>query len=269
MSAPTYGRVQTPEPPSLLRCLHIPDANTTLRVVDHEPKVAVLDQSDLLAQGIRVSSLVPGAQDVDALGSCTANANTSALSNVLPESRFLSLIGAVSCADAVAAEKWAIRFYHACTDQTGNPAEEWPPEDCGSSGVYVVQENEALSLCSGAEIAHGAQSIVSCLQKGGLLMGSPFFYSWEEPDAHGFVDGQGTTADLRRAIASGVAGGHETYISAIEKLVLHTGNIVDPHKTILRVRNSWSKAWGVAGSFRIHLSTLCLLSHYCDFRRLV
>ena len=52
-------------------------------------------------------------------------------------------------------------------------------------------------------------------------------------------------------------------------LALTAAGQVTPAGTVLRVRNSWGKAWGDGGSFRIHLSTLAALGHYCDFRQLV
>ena len=52
--------------------------------------MGVLDQSDLLAQGIDTSELVPGAKEVDALGSCTANAFHAHLSTVVDQNTFLT-----------------------------------------------------------------------------------------------------------------------------------------------------------------------------------
>jgi hypothetical protein len=269
-----YGRYQAPEPPSNLASLHIHDGTTPLREVDHEPKMAVLDQEDLLAQGIYVDTFIPGAQRVDALGSCTANATTVALSNVLTSAEFavyVAQLGRVLTdgdvyADTVGAERAAIGFYHATTDLTGDPGQEWPPTDCGSSGPYIVNELQRLKLIGGQRIAHGAQNIISLLQTGCVLLGSPFFFLWEEPDAAGFVDGKGTAADLQAAIQSGVAGGHETTIAAVEKLALTAAGQVIPQSTVLRVRNSWGPSFGDAGSFRIHLSTLVSLGGQCDFR---
>lgn len=267
MSYPAYGRFAAPEPYSALTLIHR-HTGQALKEVDHEPKNAVLDQSDLRAQGIYCSQFIPGAGDPDALGSCTCNADTSALSNVLPEAEYLKVTGASSYGDTVGLEKFAITTYHGVTDQTGDTTQEWPPTDCGSTGAYVYQYDHAKGWVGSQAIAHGPQDLVSLLQTGGVLQGTPFFTAWEEPDAQAFVDGAGTQADLEAAIRSGVAGGHETYISAIEKLALTATGLVIPGKTIMRVRNSWSKTWGDNGSFRIHLSTLAMLGSYCDFRSL-
>ena len=51
--------------------------------------------------------------------------------------------------DPVADEKFAILLYHAVTDQTGDPATEWPPTDCGSTGLYVCNELERQGLIVG------------------------------------------------------------------------------------------------------------------------
>src|ERR1017187_5196766 len=266
MSSPTYGRFHLAEAPSVLRTLHVHDGVSPLKEVDHEPKVAVLDQSDLLAQGIRCSTFIPGAQDADALGSCTANATVSALSNLLSPADFSAFIKANSYVDVVSAEKAAISFYHACTDQTGKPEEEWPPTDCGSTGAYVVQQLVHMGLAKGALVASDATSIVSLLHQGGVIVGQPFFNKAEEPDAQGFIDGDGSPSAIETLLASGVAGGHETHISAIEKLVLLPTGQVDPFKTVLRERNSWSAGWGDHGSYRCHLSLHVALAGSSDFR---
>jgi hypothetical protein len=263
-----YGRFHLAEAASNLPFFHH-HKGEPLKEVDWEPKNAVLDQQDLLAQSIRCSTFIPGAQDVNALGSCTANATVSALSNVLEPVEYIAWAQVGAMDDTVGLEEAAIRFYHACTDQTGTPDQEWPPTDCGSSGQYVVKECQAQKLISGQKIAHGGQNLVSLLQGGGVLQGTPFFNSWEQPDAQGFVDGDGGVDDLVEAIRSGVAGGHETYVSAVEKLTIDAVGRVDGDKTVLRVRNSWSSNWGDHGSFRIHLSTLEMLGSYCDFRQLV
>lgn len=263
-----FGQYHVAEPIHNLASLHL-HKGEALHAVDHEPKMAVLDQEDLFAQGIDTSKLVPGAKRVDALGSCTANATVVAVSNVLDRVRFRKFAHCESYQDTVGAERGAILFYHRCTDQTGSRAQEWPPTDCGSSGPYIVSELERLGLISGQRIAHGAQNLVSLLQSSGVLEGGPFLNAWMEPGPDAMVDGNGSLSTLESQIKLGVAGGHETYISAIEKLALSETGVVESRGTILRVRNSWSASWGDHGSFRIHLSTLVALGSYFDFRALV
>lgn len=172
-----------------------------------------------------------------------------------------------SYTDVAGIQRGAIAFYHVCTDQTGNPAEEWPPEDCGSAGPYMYSELKRLGLVTSQLLAHGITNICSLLQKGPVAMGSPFFYLWEEPDGSGFIDGKGSRADMQRAIASGLAGGHETLITAIEKLTLLPTGLVDPVNTVLRVRNHWKSDWGDHGCFRVHGSTLEYIGGQTDYRQ--
>lgn len=238
-----------------------------LKETDHEPPVPVLDQEDLIAQGIDTAALVPGARRADALGSCTANATTASLAE-----RWKAVKGELPqgiTGDAVNDEKWAIRFYHACTGQTGDPAQEWPPTDCGSTGLYCCHELQKQKLIDSHLSASGARNIASLLQGGTVIQGTPFFRAWMEPDSGAFVDGDGSQEALDQAIQSGVAGGHETCISALEKLaVTGTGELI-PQKCVVRVRNSWSASWGDHGSFRLHLYTLQMLGAYCDFKQFV
>lgn len=264
-----YGQFHVADSPSTLATsLHLHQGET-LREVDHEPRNAVLDQEDLIAQGIDTATLIKGAKRVDALGSCTANASMSALSLVLSELDYLTFCKATSYEDTKAIEEAAIEFYAGETHLTGIPADEWPPVDCGSSGPYMFQYAHERGLVSSQRIAHGAQNIVSLLQRDGVLQGGPFLNVWEEPPASGIVDGNGSYATLEEQIAMGVAGGHETYQSAIVKLTLSATGIVEPEKTLLRVRNSWTKSWGDNGSFFIHLSTLVALGGYYDFRQFI
>lgn len=270
-----FGRYPVPEAPSALARLHFHDGRP-LHPIDHEPKIAVLDQEDLLAQRIDVSTFIPGAPNgVDELGSCTANTTIEALSNMLPLAQFLHAVAQLGGAtptgysDTVAAERAAIGFYSRCTHQTGDLSQEWPPTDCGSSGPYIVAELQRLKLIKSDRIAHGADSIASLMQTDGLLWGTPWLNAWMEPDASAFIDGDGSAATLQTQIAGGVAGGHEIYLSAIEKLtVLPTGH-VDPFKTVLRLRNHWTGSWGDHGSARVHLSTIVALGNSADVRQLV
>lgn len=260
-----FGRYAVAEPPRFdLMHFH---AGAPLREVDHEPPVPVLDQEDLLSQGINTAALIPGAQQVDALGSCTANATTVSVAE-----RWMAVLGKLPpgiTADPVADEEWAIRFYHATTGQTGDPSQEWPPADCGSTGLYCCHQLIKQGLASSYLTASGPQNLVSLLQAGTVIQGTPWFNSWMEPDSSGFVDGDGSAGALQQAISSGVAGGHETCISAIEKLSLTATGQVNPQNTILRVRNSWSTAFADHGSFRLHLSTLAMLGSNVDFKQFV
>lgn len=270
-AAHALGRYHVAEPVSLLANRHL-HAGGKLKTVDHEPPLAVLDQEDLLAQGIHTSQIVPGAADVDALGSCVFNATTAHLSGVLDDATFRKVTGASGYDDTIAAEKYAIGLYHLTTDLTGDPSSEWPPTDCGSSGLYVCKELEQQGVIKTHKTAVGADNIVSLLQPDGatLLVGAPWFQSWFEPDSRGFLVKDGSQESLLAAIHSGEAGGHETLITAIEKLAWNPDGSVDPTGTVLRVRNSWTANWGDHGSYYTYLSIFTMLgSGYVDIRAMV
>jgi hypothetical protein len=255
-----------------LHRLHVPAHPGTLREVRHEVPIPVLDQQDLKSQGVDVTALVPGAQATDALGSCTCNAGTAHIAErwvaAGKDLGDLELFGlTLSATDAVQDEKAAILLYHNVTDQTGDPASEWPPQDVGSSGYYVAAELERLKLASTYKSASNVTGALSLLQAGTVMIGSVFFNSWEEPDSGGFVDGDGSVDALMAALDSGVAGGHETLITGIEQLAV-TGGSVDLANTVLRVRNSWSADWNpvLSGDYLIHASTLDTLAQYVDYK---
>lgn len=276
MTANTHslGRHHAAEPTYTTRNLHFYDGATALKVVDHEPLIKVLDQEDLLKQGIHTSQMFPGTKDVDELGSCTANTSIEALSVALGLSDFQQVIskltnspvGAEIYDNTAKLERAAIRFYHGCTMQTGKTNQEFPPSDPGSSGPYLTKYMKAQGWITGEQVASGAAHIVSLLQTGGAMLGTPWLNDWFEPEGPDyFIDGDGSAATLQSQINNGVAGGHEIYISAIEKLDLD-----NPANTVLRFRNHWDPTWADHGSARIHLSTLCgPLAAQMDIRRIV
>lgn len=270
-----YGRIQS-APPLQLHRLHRTADPSTFKEVTWPVAIPVLDQQDLSSQSIDVTTLVKGATAADALGSCTCNAGTAHLATQLAAAgkdiTTASLPAAdgtkiaLSATDSVADEKFAILLYHLVTDQTGDPATEWPPTDSGSSGYYVATELEKLKLAGSYQSGSGILGALSLLQSGTVMQGTPFFMSWETPDSSGFIDGDGSQEALEAAIQSGVAGGHETLIRGIEQLALTSSGKVDLAKTVLRVRNSWSESWGLSGDFLIHASTLDYLAQYVDYK---
>ena len=273
-----FGRVQS-VPPMQLHRLHVAAPPVALKEVQHAVPVPVLDQEDLFAQGINVSGLVPGAQNVDALGSCTCNAGTAHLAErwaaAGKDPSAITLKGApshlsVSGANAATTEEFAIFLYHLVTDQTGDPASEWPPADCGSSGYYVCAELEKQGLASTYKTGAGVLGALSLLQAGTVMQGAPWFNAWFTPDAQGFIDGDGSAGSVQAALDSGVAGGHETLQTGIPQLAITSAGTVDLQNTVIRVRNSWSPDWGpLGGDYLIHASTLDYLAQYADFKAVV
>jgi hypothetical protein len=279
------GRVQSVPPMQLYR-LHVAVPPETLKEVSWTVPIPVLDQEDLFKQGIDTSALVPGAQKVDALGSCTANAGTGHLAErwtaagrdlaavkvdeaVSPVLGYAAGVTSLSPTSAKADEEFAIFLYHMVTIQTGDPATEYPPTDCGSSGYHVCTELEKQGIATSYKTGSGVLGALSLLQAGTVMQGLPWFNAWFTPDAQGFVDGDGSADALEAAIESGVAGGHETLQTGIPQLAVTSTGQVDLQSTVIEIRNSWSASWGLAGSYRIHASTLDYLAAYADFKAIV
>lgn len=281
-----FGRIASPAPMQLHR-LHVAAPPETLKEVSWTVPIPVLDQEDLFKQGIDTSQVVPGAMKVDALGSCTCNAGTAHLAErwaaAGKDLTGVKIQGAASRAagpgaaavialsetNAVEDEEFAIMLYHLVTDQTGDPASEWPPADTGSSGYYVCTELEKQGLARTYKTASGVLGALSLLQSGTVMQGSPWFNSWFQADVQGFVDGDGSAEALEAALESGVAGGHETLQTGIPQLALTSSGHVDLQNTVIEVRNSWSAAFGLAGSYKLHASTLDYLAAYVDYKAIV
>jgi hypothetical protein len=218
-----------------------------LRPTEWAPRVPVLDQQDLLAQGIRTSKLFEGVDDVDALGSCTGNAAT-ALVSVLHTTQSLAAAG-LDVTDPVAAEQWAIGLYSDATHRDQWNEYTWPVQDCGSSGLGVAKALRSRGLID--QYGHATTALQLCrdLQHGPVLMGMPWYQAFFEPaGASALLD------DIPDWQDSPVAGGHEVCITALEDVALDAAGGLEHARTILRVRNSWSASWGDAGEFRMSLA---------------
>jgi hypothetical protein len=248
-----------------------------LKVSDFEPPVAVLDQEDLHKQGIKTSKLVKGGQDEDALGSCTANTTVEQLSQVLtaagkpmPTIKTGLVPATISLTDTVASEKFAIMFYAGCTHQTGDPSQEYEPTDCGSTGLYCAQYAVRQGWVSSYKSAPNLDGALSLLQLNSVMIGMPWFNAFMEPTGtDAFIDGDGSHSAIGKVFDSGVAGGHEITLSAIEKIAFTGAGKIDYAKTVIRVRNHWDPTWGDKGSCRVHASTLHALGSQADYKQFV
>jgi hypothetical protein len=237
-----------------LKHLHRHDGGQLLPV-RHEIPIPILDQEDLDAQGIDTSALgIPGAVKVKALGSCTANAGAAALAFLLGTGR-LADVG-LSATDPTVCEEFAIRLYHDETRADDIPG-TWPPDDEGSSGLGIARALKRRGLIGGYVHATNADDLASLLQHGPVLLGVPWFRAWFTPDTDGFIDA-GDWA------SSQFAGGHEVLAIGLDAVAQNPDGSVIPEQTIVRLRNSWSRGWGLAGEFRMRLSTYVALRRYID-----
>ncbi|MEU6054242.1 hypothetical protein ABZ829_27950 [Streptomyces xanthochromogenes] len=224
-----------------------PYAGQPLTTAEWEPKIPVLDQQDLLAQGIDTDTLFPGVGTVDALGSCTGNAGTAVVSALLTKDE--ATAAGLDTDDPVAAEEWAIRLYADATRADTWHGHQWPKEDCGSSGLGVAKVLKARGLADQYGHATTAEQFAVLLQYGMVLMGMPWPRAFFEPT---------TKTAVLDAIPgwqdSPIDGGHEVAVTALEAITFTRAGRLDTARTILRVRNSWSKSWGDDGCFRMSLA---------------
>lgn len=252
---PDLGRHLVLDPRSLAYRHHYTGGR--LHPTEWAPKIPVLNQQNLLSQGIHTSRRHLGVGDLDALGSCTGNAATAAVS-ILHGTATLEAADLVTT-DPANAEMWAIDLYADATTRDQWHDQTWPSVDCGSSGLGVAKALKARGLIDHYSHATTAEELCQMLQTGPVLAGMP----WHEA----FFDPPGRTAlldDITGWQNSPVAGGHEVCITALEHLTYTPSGGLDYDRTILRVVNSWSKAWGDHGSFRLSLETYRALSDQVD-----
>jgi len=248
------GRHQVLDPRSL--AYRRPYDGQPLRATAWEPRIPVLDQTNLLAQGIRTAEAYGLETDVDALASCTGNAAAALLSILLtPEQAYAA---AFNTQDAAMAEHFAIGLYADATacDQWSDLA--WPSQDVGSSGLGVAKAMRNRGLIDQYGHATTAYQLCTLLQTGPVLMGLPWRAAFTQTaDSQGFVDADPDWA------SSPVEGGHEVCVIALED-VAFTDGALDPDHTVIRFRNSWSSTWGDHGDGRLHLSTYLALREETD-----
>lgn len=247
------GRHQVLDPRSL--AYRRPYDGQPLRVSEWEPRIPVLDQQNLVAQGIRTSESYGLDDDLDALSSCTGNAGTALLSVLLSKNQ--ATAAGLDTDDAAAAEHFAIGLYADATSKDQWQDAVWPTQDVGSSGLGVAKALHARGLIDQYGHATTAHELCALLQTGPVLLGMPWHAAFTQADTDGFID---SDPDWD---TSPLEGGHEVCVTALESVALNDGDLMPEH-TVLRFRNSWG-SWGDHGDGRVRLSTLIELLDEIDF----
>lgn len=239
------GRHQVSDPRSL--AYRRPYDGRRLRATAWEPRLPVLDQTNLISQGIRTSQQYGLETDVDALASCTGNAATALLSILLTPEQAAG--AGLDTSSTTAAQHYAIGLYADATAEDRWQDLVWPSQDCGSSGLAVAKALRARGLIDQYGHATTGEELCTLLQSGPVLMGMPWCAAFTQTaDPHGFIDADPAWAD------SPLEGGHEVCVTALED-VAYLDGALDPACTVLRFVNSWGPAWANNGSGRMLLST--------------
>jgi hypothetical protein len=226
-----------------------------LRPTAWEPRLPVLDQRNLIAQGIHTSLAYGDVADVDALGSCTGNAATTLLSIILDKDR--ATAAGLDTSSATEAQRFAIDLYAHATTLDQWHQYTWPATDCGSSGLGIAKALRARGLISQYGHATTAEELCTLLQTGPVLMGMPWYAQFSAPDRDGFIDA------VPGWLGSPLEGGHEVCLTALESVALDDGALLPEH-TVLRFRNSWGPGWGDRGDGRLRLTTYLALRDQID-----
>lgn len=163
--------------------------------------------------------------DQGQIGSCTANAILGVLSA-------MPTLPSVLLARNVDPAKWteqdAVDLYEQETrlDDRVIPG-HYPPDDTGSAGIYSCQAVKARGWIETYRHAFSLTTTLGWLGRQPVSIGIPWYESMSLP-------GRGAVIPVDRT--SPVVGGHQVCLDG-----------VDPHRSLVRVRNSWGTGWGDAG----------------------
>jgi hypothetical protein len=120
----------------------------------------------------------------------------------------------------------------------------------------VCRALRGAGLIDGYVWATSLTGLGTMLQRAGAVLGTPWYDAWFQPDADGFVDSDPAWP------ASGLAGGHEVYLAALE-----SWDDRDPSRSVVRFVNSWGAGWGAGGCGRLRLSTYLALRSQIDVKQ--
>lgn len=186
------------------------------------------------------------------IGSCVGNAGTGALGT----QPFHNAVGRTTLTapnDSLACETFAVKLY---SDSTA--VDPWPgtylPTDTGSSGLAVCQVLKTRGVINGYNWAVTAHGFLQLLQWGPVIMGTPWYQAFFQPDKNGFIDSNPHWS------TSGIAGGHEVEAVGVE---LDTTNLLN---SVITFANSWGPGWSDAGYFRMRLNTYQQMTG-CDLKQ--
>ncbi|WP_329131564.1 hypothetical protein OG552_10535 [Streptomyces sp. NBC_01476] len=227
-----------------------------IKPADHEPNLPVLDQEDLIDQGIRTSELFPGLDDLPALGSCGGNSGTEVAAALLTPVEATAV--GLDVTDAVAAEKYAIGVYSDATKRDEWHDVQFPSDDCGTSGLAIAKVLRSRGICDQYGTATTAEEFARDMGHGTCLFGMPWYQAWFEPTSSALLD------DVTGWENSPIDGGHLVTATALEKVTFTKTGDLDPKRTIVRLRNHWTTSWGDGGSFRLSLDLYQQISDQVD-----
>lgn len=161
--------------------------------------------------------------DQGSVGSCTAECGFGILGTAPYSSP--AVASAVAGAFGSFDQAGAYRLYSA--EETIDGDGPYPPQDNGSTGLTLAKALRAAGLISGWTQTFSLDSALKALTRYPLATGTLWYNSMFDPSPDGVL-----TVDPR----SGIAGGHEYEIVGY-----------DAARGLVKLANSWSASWGVAG----------------------
>ena len=160
------------------------------------------------------------------LGSCVGNAAAGWLGT-----DNAARLGLTVTSDGKAvSEALAVYLYSAATNYDDDP-QNYPPNDTGTDSLAAGKALKAAGYCTEYLHAFSPAAVYAALQNGPGMVGTVWYNSMFDTAADGHIK-----VDAK----SGVAGGHEYIVDAVE--VDSTGQV-----TRVWITNSWGTGWSLGG----------------------
>lgn len=130
----------------------------------------------------------------------------------------------------------AVSIYSAATRIDDAPG-VYPPTDTGSAGLYVAKVAKARGFIRSYAHCFGFDHFAAAMQVSPMIVGIDWYAAMNDPDKTGLIRVRGA-----------LEGGHEILVRGL-----------NVEKKRVRIRNSWSDGWGMAGEADISFADFTLL----------
>lgn len=201
------------------------------RIVEHDPRSRNFAFSQAPKQISVTHALYASALDQGNLGSCTGNAASQWLNTIAAkrnrQAGVLNYMLSAHKGVAYMNENDAIALYSTATKLDEDATEQYPPVDCGSSGLGIAKALLKYGFITQYRHSFSFSDFQAAVEQQPVIVGTNWYDSMFEPDSRDVIQISSNAQNQ---------GGHEYLIRGISWKTKR-----------FRIRNSWSSKWGLQG----------------------